>query len=232
MTNLLDIHTFALTQIKQRFSLNPVSLKHPLPERPIRTLGLVKIDGEIYSSEKLSRVVFLRVCFPVYLNIRSMFIRPRMEYDLPVFAAEVMLTGKKRTFIVDIHRTGTDTGHDDSALFEQLIAIRNRYPELEQKARAQKGKIQDVFSRAACQVRITEDLDYQALSIFREYLKVFMEMVKKAEPFSGDALEQIQQAYQAYLKTLVEHDPGVKGFKLLFGEKGGIERSMNMHFDQ
>jgi hypothetical protein len=232
MKSLFDIHEVALIELKKKFSLKPVALKHPLPERPVRTLGLVKIDGEVFSSEKLARVVLLKINFPVYLTVRSMFIRPPMELDLPVFATEIMLRGKKRMFIVDIHRTGENMDHDDSALFDRLIAIRARYPDLLQKATTAKGEIQTVFSKAACQTNITAEHDEQAINIFREYLEVFMEIVEKATPLSGDILEKAKGAYEVYLKKIVDHDPGMRGYKLLFGKKGGIERSLNMHFEQ
>jgi len=233
MANLKDdLHPIALEELKKRVPLKPVALKHPFPERPVRTLGLIKIDGEVFSSEKLSRAVFLRVSLPVYATVRSTFFRPRMEFDLPVFSSDIVITGKKRMVIVDIHRTGADTGHDDEELFDRLIKIKERYPALLERALIQKGKIQSVFSRAACKVNITEDLDEQVISIFREYLEVFMEMLDKAEPLSGEVLEKTRQAYEEYLKTIVDHDPGMQGYKLIFGNKGGIERSMNIHFEQ
>jgi hypothetical protein len=232
MASLLEIDAVAQAELKKHCSLQPVNLKHALPERPFRTLGLVKIDGAVFSADKLSRAVFLRISLPCYLRIRSLFIRPRMEYDLPVFATEVMATGSKRMVLVDIHRTGQNTGHDDRALFERLTAVRGQYPELAAHAITQKGKIQEVFSPAACQVRIPSALDEQALSLFRQYLRVFIDLVAGAEPLAGAVLEKTRQAYEDYLKTIVDHDPGVKGFKLLFGEQGGVERSMNMHFDR
>jgi len=128
MTSLRDIHPVALAELKKRFTLHPVSLRHPLPERPARTLGLVKVDGEVFSSEKLTRVVMFRLNLPVYMAVRSFFIRPRMEFDLPVFSCETVLMGKNRMFILDIHRTGESTGHDDSALFDRLITIRGSIP--------------------------------------------------------------------------------------------------------
>ena len=59
-----------------------------------------------------------------------------------------------------------------------------------------------------------------------------MEIVENATPLSGGALDRVKQAYDRYLETIIEHDPGVGGFKMLFGEKGGVERSLNMHFDR
>jgi hypothetical protein len=229
MVQLMDIHPILQEELRKRVTLEPVQLKHPLPERPIRTLGLMKISGEVFSTDKLLRLVFLRPQLPFYFAVRSMFIRPRVELDLPVFAGEVMRTGKKKMVIVDIHRTGK-THHDDSALFKQMIAIRDRYPDLNSYAIKQKGEIQEVFSEAACQIKITEELEDQAVSIFKEYLNLFCDVVEKATPVSGEELEKTQQVFEDYLKTLIDHDPGVGVWKMLFGKKGGIERSMNMHF--
>lgn len=232
MESLREIHHIALAELKKRFTLNPITLKYPFPERPLRTLGLVKADGDVFSSDKFSRVVFFRLNLPVYLAVRSIFLRPRIELNLPVFTSETVITGKKRMFIVDIHRAGETAGHDDSALFDRLVKIREHYPDLLKNKITQKGEIQSVFSKAACQVKITEDKDGQALGLFREYLEIFSEMVERATPLSGDTLDQANQAYEGYLKTVVDHDPGVKGYKMLFGKEGGVTRALDIFFDR
>ncbi|MFC1591839.1 hypothetical protein ACFL43_04900 [Thermodesulfobacteriota bacterium] len=229
MENLMDIHTVAKSELQKRFSLQPVQLKHPFPERPLRALGLMKINGEVFSSDKLLRVVFIRPQLPVFFAVRSMFIRPRMELDLPVFAGEVMRTGKKKMLIVDIHRTGK-THHDDSELFEKMIQIRNQYPELTRHTKKQSGEIQEVFSRGSCQVVIPQELESRAVSVFVEYLKLFCDLVDQSQPVSGEELARTQAVFEDYLATLVDHDPGVGVWKMLFGKKGGVERSMDMHF--
>jgi hypothetical protein len=232
MESLRNIHPIAITELKKRFALTPVSLKYPFPERPLRTLGLVKADGEVFSSEKFSRLVFFRLHFPCYLAVRSIFLRPRMELDLPIFSAETVIMGKKRMFILDIHRTGELNGHDDTVLFDRLIKIRDSYPELLKEKKAPEGEIQSVFSKAACQVKITEDQDPQALRLFGEYLEIFSEMVEKATPLSGEALDKVRQAFEGYLKTVVDHDPGVRGYKMLFGKEGGVTRALDIFFDR
>ena len=232
MPSLRDIHPIAQAELKNKFPLTPVSLKYPFPERPFRTLGLVKVDGEVFSSEKFSRAVFFRLNLPVYMGVRSIFLRPRMEYDLPVFSCETVITGKKRMFILDIHRTGENRGHDDSALFDRLIKIRDGYPDLLKEKTTTGGEIETVFSKAICQVKITADLDDQAISLFRDYLGVFTDLVEKATPLSGSALEQAKQAFEGYLETVVDHDPGFKGYKMLFGKESGVDRALNIFFDR
>ena len=233
MGSLREIHSLALPEIKKRFTLNPVTLKYPFPERPLRTLGLAKTDGDVFNSEKFSRIVFMRINLPVYLAVRSVFLRPRVELALPVFDCEILIMGKKRIFMVDVQGKGASTGHDDSALFDKLIEIRKRYPDLLKKKTAFGGdKIKSVLSKAVCEVKITEDEDEQALSIFRQYLEVYCEMVEKATPLSGDALDKAKQDFESYLKTLIDHDPGFKGYKLLFGKEGGVTRALDILFDR
>jgi hypothetical protein len=232
MESLREIHTIALPELKKKFFLDPVLLKYPFPERPLRILGLVKTDGNVFSSKEFSRVLFLKIDFPVYLAVRSIFLRPRIELDLPVLDCEIVIMGKKRIFLVDINKTGINTGYDNSALFDRLIKIKERYPALLEKARKPRREMQGVLSRAACLVKISENEEEQALSIFREYLGVFSEMVEKATPLSEDALNQAKQAFEGYLETLVDHDPGFKGYKMLFGKEGGEARALNLFFDR
>ena len=42
---LKDIHLHFIDKITSRYNLKQVSLKHPFPERPLRALGIIKIDG-------------------------------------------------------------------------------------------------------------------------------------------------------------------------------------------
>jgi hypothetical protein len=232
MESLKDIHTLALAEIKKRFSLNPVRLKYPFPERSKRTLGLVKVDGQVYSSEQFSRVVLMKIDLPFYMSVRSTFLRPRIELDLPVFAGEIVITGTKRMVIVDIHRTGDEGQHDDNALFDRMIQIRDRYPALLKKSGAVQGEIQSVFSRAAVQSRITEAQDDDARGIFSEYLNIFLDLTQKSTPLTGGSLERANNGFEKYLKTAVDHDPGVKGYKVLFGKESGVTRAMDIFFDR
>lgn len=230
MGRIQDIQSIALEELKKRFSLNPVFLKYPLPERARRTLGLIKIDGEVFSSEKFSRVVLMRVTLPFYLSATSTFLHPRVELGLPLFDAETVVMGKKRIVMVDVQARGGNPGYDDSALCDRLITIRERYPSLLENKVTQLGEIQNVFSRAACQVKITEDRDDQALSLFREYLGVFLEMVEKTTPLSGDDLEHAHRISEDYVSTVLDHDPGVKTYKMLFGKKHGVARALDIFF--
>ena len=232
MKNLKDIHAIAQAHLKQHFHLEPVALKHRMPVRPRRALGLVHINGEVFHSEKISRMVFLRISLPAFVTIHSMFIRPRWEYDLPVFATEVIRYGKRRMVIADIHRSGIDTDHDDEALFDRMTLLRDGYPDLNAYAMTLKGKIQTVFSRAAYLARLPNNQkDEQILALFKGYLDIFSTLIREASPLDGERRHHTEKAYRDYLRTVVDHDPGVNGFKKLFGAKEGVARAMNLHFE-
>jgi hypothetical protein len=57
-------------------------------------------------------------------------------------------------------------------------------------------------------------------------------MVEKATPLSGDALDNAKQDFERYLETLVDHDPGFKGYKILFGKESGVTRALDIYFDR
>jgi len=90
--------------------------------------------------------------------------------------------------------------------------------------------IQSVFSNAVCQVTIPPDMDGRALSLFSGYLDAYLELVADARPLAGGELSKVREEFDAYLKTVVEHDPGVKGNIMLFGRQGGIERALDIFY--
>ena len=61
MGALANIHSEIVDGLKKHFNLDQVQLKYPLPVRPIRMLGLIGMDGEVYSTDKLLRISCLRI---------------------------------------------------------------------------------------------------------------------------------------------------------------------------
>jgi len=233
MPSLREIHSVLASELKKALTLEPVTLKYQFPVRPIRTLGLIKMDGEVFSSEKLLRIVCLRIKLPVYISVCSTFIRPKPEYDLPVLSCETIMTGSKRLFLVDAHRTGEESAKDEhDPFFDRLIKIRDSYPELMkyQKQSSSGEGIQSLHSRAVCKVRITQDMDDMALGVFKEYLNAYADLVNKTPQLSGDALDKVKQAFESYLKTVIDHDPGIKANKIFFGKKEGVARALEMYY--
>lgn len=232
MKALSNIHPEIAAGLEKHFPLERVQLSYPLPVRPWRMLGLVKMDGEVYATERLMRAVCFRIRFPLFLNIYTTFIRSRIEYDLPAFICEVVCIGKKVILVLDVHRTGDSAELPrDRDLFDRLGQIKNRYSDLLAFEMAAKGGLEKIVaSRAMCRLKFGSGQEARAAALIREYVDVYGQAVAGAQKLSGEALDQAQKAFNAYLETVVEHDPGVKGNKIFFGKKEGVSRALEMFY--
>jgi hypothetical protein len=193
-------------------------------------LGLITFDGEVFSSDILNRAVFMQIRFPAFMKVYSTFISPKVDYDLPVFICEAVQLGSKRIFIVDAHKSGPGGENQHAEFFDRLLDIRSRYPELLKRQKIAAQGISAVNSKAACQVRIPAELDGQAASLFTEYFTAYLQLLQSSQPLTGSALEKTQASFREYLKTVVDHDPGVKANILFFGRAQGIERALDIFY--
>jgi hypothetical protein len=229
---LANIHSEISSGLKKHFKLDQVQLKYPLPVRPIRMLGLLGMDGEVFSTDKLLRISCLRISFPVFVKVFSTFMRARIEYDLPALICEVVYIGKNVMVILDVHRTGDVAElEQDKPFFDGLMDIRSRYSDLLAFQQEAKGGLENlVNSRAACRLKIKGEYEERALAMIKEYLDAFSEYVAQSPALEGEALTKAKENFDRYLETVVEHDPGVKGNKIFFGKKEGVARALEMFF--
>jgi len=230
MTDISTLQNNAIELMQQTMPTEPVQLKFPFPVRPKRALGLIRFDGQVYSSEKITRAVFMQIKMPAFIKIFSTFISPKIEYDLPVFTCETILMGKKRVFVVDAHASGAGGERQYDDFFTHLMEIRSRYPELTQHHKASKEGISSLQSEAACRLKIPCELDEQASALFSEYFSAYLELINAAEPATGLARAKLQTSFNKYLETVVDHDPGVKAKCMFFGKKEGLERALDIYY--
>jgi len=228
---LKDIHNLFLDRITSRYRLREMALKHPFPERPLRALGIIKIDGKVYESDKFLRVMVLTTNFMASSRCsRSIFLGPRPEFYLPIFSSETILMGAKRAFLVDIHPTVRSERWDGLRVEERLLEIKSRYRELFAQPLTLKGKINDIMSKAHCYVQVPPELDSRALALFNEYLDIFLELVDQAAPVPEEERKNAETDFENYHQTILNHDPAVKLYSVLFGKQGGLERVNDLFF--
>jgi hypothetical protein len=188
------------------------------------------MDGQVFSSEKLTRAVFLQIKPPVFMRVFSTFISPKIEYDLPVFSCEAVVLGKKRILVIDAHASGAGGEKHHDLFYHGLVKIRARYPDLLRFQKTASGGLAALQSPAAVRVTIPREFDDQANALFSDYFAAYLDLVKAAKPVSGLARAKLQASFDAYLKTVVDHDPGVKGNIMFFGKKEGVERALDMYY--
>jgi len=228
---LVNIHTRFLEKMGSRYSLGAVSLKNPFPERPLRALGLLKIDGAVYETERFLRVMVLTTqVLSTSRCSRSIFLGPRPGLHLPIFSSENILMGGKRAFLVDIHTTVCSRRWNELAIEQRLLAIRGNYEDLLGEPLTMKGPINRIMSPAYCYVKMHPEMDGRAITLFNEYLDVFLELVDKAAPVVPEGRQQADDDFENYHQTIINHDPAVKLYSMLFGKAGGIERVNDLFF--
>jgi len=234
MGALAKTHQEVVDVLKKKFTLDHVQLKHRLPVRPIRMLGLIGMDGEVYSTNKLLRVTCLRISPPVFMKVFSTYMCARVEYDLPAFLCEVVYMGKNIMVILDVHRTADVAELErDKPFYDTLMDIRARYSDLlafPLEAKGSLASFTDLDSRAACRLKITGAHEERALEMVKEYLDAYAEYVTRSLALEGDALATARENLERYLEKVEEEDPGVKGNKIFFGKKEGVARALDMFF--
>ena len=174
----------------------------------------------------------MRITLPVFMKVYSTFIRPKIEYDLPAFLCEVVYTGSKLLLVLDVHRTGDVAELEkDKTFFDGLMEIRGRHDDLLRFQKKAEGSVANlVQSRATCRLGITAEHEERALKLIKEYLDAFAKYVTQSQALGGEDLETVKKNFETYLQSVVEHDPGVKGNKVLFGKKEGVERAMDIFY--
>ena len=230
MTDISTVQKNAIKLMQQAMPIEPVTLKYPFPVRPRRMLGLIRFDGQVYSTEKITRAVFMQIKMPAFMKVYSTFISPKVEYDLPVFTCEIIFMGRKRVFVVDAHASGAGGENQHTDFFDRLMEIRGRYPELTRLQKPSKTGIASLQSEAAVRVTIPKALGDQASALFSEYFSAYLDLVNSVEAVAGLSRAKLQAAFDKYLETVVDHDPGVKGNIMFFGKKEGLERALDIYY--
>ncbi len=231
MNTLKKIDSVVLERIKTEYSLETFNLKYPLPQRPLRMLGLVKIDGQIFQSNVFARLLLLSTSIAFSRQVKSIFIAPRVEFNLPVFSSEIIIMGAKRAVLIDIHRRGCPFIESDQWFHEKLNSIKKERENLFTEPVELKGSIKNIFSPSMCFFKIPKDRDMEATELIAEFLEVFLEIVKKADTLTGQEIERLIYENEEYKKTIIENDPAVKIYKFFFGKKSGVERAKELFFD-
>lgn len=229
MITLEDVGEITNDLLTERFNLQTAQLERPFPLRPLKMLGLLKFDGWAYTSEKFLRVLIMKTSLLVRGGC-SVFICPHAEYHLPVFTTEVFFFGKKIIFLVDVQQAFAAGSHSNEWFFDKLLSIREGYKDLLRNPRPVKGKIAELYSPAACYATLAKEQANRALSIYRQYLDAYCDLVASAEPATGYRLSKARQDLETYIDIMINHDPAMKMAYLCFGKKGGIQWAMNLFY--
>jgi hypothetical protein len=223
------IHSEPLAELKRRYGLKSVDLKHPFPERPWRMLGLLRFDGEVYCTERLVRALFLKTTV-VGTSARSLLLCPRAEYNFPVFSNETIIMGRQVLFLVDVQQVFPSPARSLGSLIDDLQSIRSGYSGLLHSPVEVSGEIARGFSPAAVYVKLDPNSDTGAADLLLEYLTRYLEALDAVTSQTEGLSAGAQQAFDDYADLVVNHDPAMRFLKRMFGGEGARERAYDMFF--
>ncbi|MBM4309874.1 MAG: hypothetical protein FJ119_02860 [Deltaproteobacteria bacterium] len=225
----MNIHDGTLAELRRRYQLLPVGLKHPFPERPWRLAGLLKFDGDVYCTGRLVRALFLRTSF-LGTASRSLLLCPRMEFNFPVFTNETIVMGRRVLFLVDVQQVFPAAERFCERLFDDVQAIRSGYADLLAEPAAVRGEIARGFSPAAVYVKLSPDRYGRAAELLQHYLRRYLDALDAVQPPADAQLPGARQAFDDYADLVIEHDPAMRFLKRMFGAVGARERAYDMFF--
>ena len=169
--------------------------------RPMCILGLIRMDGEVYSTDKLLRITCLYISAPVFMKVFSTYLCARVQYDFPSFLCEVVYMGKNIMLIVDVHRTAPVAELErDKPFYDTLMDIRARYSDLLAFPLEAKGSLASftgLDSRAACRLKITGAHEARGLEMVKEYLDTYAEYVNRSSALEGDSLATARRNFES-----------------------------------
>lgn len=229
MNSWKGIHEETFAELRRRYQLNAVDLKHPFPERPWRLLGLLKFDGEAYCSERFERAIQLKVSAFGTVS-RSLLLCPRVEYNFPVFSNETILVRGRVLFLIDVQQVFPAKARSLGCLLEDLQDIRSRYQDLLEEPVPVTGEIARGFSPAALYVRLDSALFGRASEVLQCYLRRYLDALEAVQPAVSENLAEARREYDAYANLVIDHDPAMRLLKRMFGAAGARERAFDMFF--
>jgi hypothetical protein len=229
MSSWKTIHDGTFAELRRRYNLSAVDLKHSFPERPWRMLGMLKFDGEAYCTERFVRALFLKTSV-VGTSARSLLLCPRMEFNFPVFSNETIVMGRQVLFLVDVQQVFPAPARAQAGLFDDLQAIRSRYPDLLRNPAAVRGEIARSFSPAAVYVKLDPGRDVGAGELLQQYLVRYLDAFDAALPVEDGLLTGARQAFNDYANLVIEYDPAMRFLRRMFGAAGARERAYDMFF--
>jgi len=229
MKNLRNIHSISFDALKSKMTLSEVTMKYPLPWRPLRSLGMIRFNGNSYTGERFHRILIMKTTM-IRGAVSTVFICPKPEYGMPIFESETMFFGKKTVFFMDVMQTRSSDDSKTSPLYEKLIGIKNKYAdELSNKVNPE-GRIAEVFSPALCYANISPDSETKIADLHGEYLDAYIEAVLNAGKLERDEVLKAEKDLNHFVNFTTDNDPAMKILYKLYGEEEGRKRSFDLFY--
>ena len=217
-------------EMSSSFDLKPLPLDSDFKVKHSteKSMGAV-IKSEYLGCAKTSGIRMGMMDYGGSMTVNFGSIPPGKEYDFPIFGFTFVYASKFLIAVLDLHPISRDKGYMGKYI-EPLREISRRYEYIPQ-AEGGRSETHEWAKRYDsgyslyrwCDGKYLPDIE----KAFRDYLHVFCDCIKKAEPISNQEILAMREKYLAnYRDDYAYKDPGSSPLKSYFGEEWG-ERFMN-----
>jgi hypothetical protein len=197
---------------------------------PVRALGLVRFETEVYRSERLESISLMKAGLFGLVRIFNIVLRPNPRFNLPLLSSDVMFTGSRRAFYIEvIDPAGLDDGNK-AAGFRRMLDLKRQTAGFEQRT-AFSGWYGRVLADCTVMTRTTRRNDALMLRIHGEFLRAYLAMTEGAQPLDETVSRRVGDSILGFVNRLTgEGGSSVKLFRRLVGPEKGRDFVRSMVF--
>jgi len=228
-----DTYTIALNILKAGLEIKDMTVDPQFNHiTSWRVLRLLNFYPRFFSSPLHHKIIFQQNTGPLGMQILSIYCRPRIDVRLPFFITEVVKMLNRRICIVDIYDIYKIGFPNLSAEMEELKGLHQKYQGELGAQITVSAEIDKFGSPCRVKAKVGPDKEPIITETVKIYLSHYLKMCRKVEPITDENLKkEIQERHKAYAQDAIQHDPGVKGLKVILGEKKGVEVAKLLFFD-
>jgi 15,16-dihydrobiliverdin:ferredoxin oxidoreductase len=202
-----------------------------LQERPIppglaqqqstRGRACAHIQSWSYQSPELRKIRYTYIDAGESAQIFNSVIYPNYQYDLPLLGIDFLSFGQiKHLIVLDFQPLFQDSAYE-AKYIAPLEQIQQRYPELAQGLEMKHYDANQYFSKYLLFAKTDpETIARKVFPAFQEYLSLYWQLIKTAEPQTQTRdIERIIAAQRDYDQYSAERDPASGLFSSYFGSE-------------
>ncbi|MCX8126450.1 MAG: hypothetical protein N3E40_04875 [Dehalococcoidia bacterium] len=207
-----------------RLKLSRVALRPEFEKiRPWRSLGLLSLHAEMFRSERLESISLATLSLIGLFRIYNMVFRPSPVYNLPILTSDIMLTGDRRAFYIEVIDPTHLDDENKAAGYQRMMDLKRQTAAFEQR-QAFSEWYRQVLADCSIMTRTTSENDDIMLRVHGAFLNVYLDMVAGAVPLPDDKSARVRDSMVGFVERLVrEGGSSVKMIKRLLGEQKGRE---------
>ncbi|MCX5887392.1 MAG: hypothetical protein NT096_16010 [Proteobacteria bacterium] len=217
---------------KEGVELQPVMVK---PEfqiiNPPKALKLIKMIPSRAKTEKFSTITSMDATMFGFMKMYTLLLAPKAGYNFPLLSFDVVSVGKNRVFVMEVIDPAHVPADYITSAYEKMKALKEKVKDLPDTP-PDMPWTKEMTMPFSIHTKADRSKEEFFRDLFREYLTVYLEMVKNAPQLTDEEQsKKVQQGIKTYVNTLLEKGgPAVNVFKFLLGPEKQKEFTKGIMF--